>query len=65
MDPARRGADLYWMIQRLRSLFKSCMLRELGFRPEKATELFQRNALYQHVCGIETAEEARRQQSRQ
>ena len=62
---ARHGADLYWMIQKLRFLFKSCMLRELGFKSEKATELFRRNGLYQHICGIETAEEARGQQSQQ
>jgi hypothetical protein len=62
---ARHGADLHWMMQKLQFLFKSCMLRELGFKPEKATELFRRNGLYQHVCGIESAEEARRQQSQQ
>ncbi len=62
---ASHGADLYWMMQKLRFLFKSCLLRELGFKPEKATELFQRNGMYQHVCRIETAEEARRQQSQQ
>jgi hypothetical protein len=62
---AQHGADLYWTMQKLRFLFKSCMLRELEFKPEKATELFRRNGLYQHVCGIETAEEARRQQSQQ
>lgn len=62
---ARHGAELYWMMQKLQFLFKSCMLRELGFKPEKATELFKRNSLYQHVCGIESGEEARRQQSQQ
>jgi hypothetical protein len=55
---ARHGADLYWMIQRLRFLFKSCLLRELGFNKEKVTELFRRNSLYQHVCGLEAAIEA-------
>lgn len=56
---ARHGADLYWMMLKLRFLFKSCMLRELGFNIEKITELFQRNGLYNHVCGIESAEEIR------
>ena len=62
---ARHGAEMYWMMQKLRFLFKSCLLRELAFSPEKVTELFRRNGLYQHVCGIEKAEEARRQQSQQ
>jgi hypothetical protein len=62
MQPAaRHGADLYWMMQKLRFLFKSCILQELGFESEKATELFRRNGLYQHVCSIESGEEGRRQ----
>ena len=52
-------------MQKLRFLFKSCMLRELEFEPEKATKLFRRNGLYQHIRGIEAAEEARRQQAQQ
>ncbi len=62
MDPAaRKGADLYWVMQKLRFLFKSCLLRELGLQREKITELFGRNALYQHVCGLEAVEEGQRQ----
>ena len=60
---AQHGAGLYWIMQKLRFLFKSCILRELGFKPEKATELFGRNSLYQHLRAIETAEETRRQHS--
>jgi ApeA N-terminal domain 1/Apea-like HEPN len=59
---ARHGADLYWMMQKLRFLFKSCLLHELGFKPEKATELFRRNGLYQHVCMLEAEAENQRQQ---
>ncbi len=62
---ARHGADLYWMMQKLRFLFKSCILRELEFKSKKITELLQRNGMYQHVCRIESGEEARRQQSQQ
>jgi len=58
---ARHGADLYWMMQKLRFLFKSCLLRELGVTREKAAELFGRNSIYRHVCQIEAAEEAQRQ----
>ncbi len=60
---ARHGAALYWMMQKLRFLFKSCLLQELGFNKEKVTELLRRNALYQHVCGLEAAEEAQRQKT--
>jgi ApeA-like protein/HEPN superfamily Apea-like protein len=60
---ARHGADLYWMIQKLRFLFKSCLLRELGFKKEKVIELFRLNSLYQHVCRLEATEEGQRQQA--
>jgi hypothetical protein len=57
---ASHGAQLYWLMQRLRFLFKACLLRELGFATEKVVALFERNGLYQHVCQIEAAEEAQR-----
>ena len=60
---ASHGAHLYWMMQRLRFLFKACLLRELGFSDEKMGALFERNGLYQHVCDIEATEETRRRQA--
>jgi hypothetical protein len=57
---ASHGADLYWMMQKLRFLFKSCLLRELGFPNDKIKSLFDRNGLYGHVCQIEEAEERER-----
>jgi hypothetical protein len=60
---AGHGADLYWTMQKLRFLFKACLLRELGFSHEKAVAQFDRNGLYRHVCELEAAEEARRQQA--
>ena len=53
------------MMQKLRFLFKLAFCRELGFNPEKTSDLFRRDALYQLVCGMETAEEYRRQRSDQ
>jgi hypothetical protein len=44
-------------------LFKVCLLRELGFSDDKAAALFDRNGLYRHVCELEAAEEAHRQQA--
>jgi hypothetical protein len=60
---ASHGADLYWTMQKLRFLYKACLLRELGFSDDKAAALFDRNGLYHHVCELEAAEEVRRQQS--
>jgi hypothetical protein len=57
---ASHGAQLYWMMQKLRFLFKACLLRELGFSVEKVAALFERDGLYQHVCQIEAAEESQR-----
>lgn len=58
----RLGADLYWMMQKLRFLFKACLLRELGFSAEMINKLFERNPLYQHIRQLETAEESGRSQ---
>ncbi|MCI0464976.1 MAG: hypothetical protein L0Z62_49270 [Gemmataceae bacterium] len=60
---ASRGAELYWMMQKLRVLLKACFLSELGFTPKKALELFERNALYQHMCALEAARESARKGS--
>lgn len=54
----RGGADLYWMMEKLRFLIKSCFLAELGFSEAHRTSLFGRNALYQHVCKLEAARES-------
>ena len=51
------------MMQKLRFLFKSCLMHELGFPNEKVQSLFERNGLYQHVCQIEAAEERERQKT--
>jgi hypothetical protein len=64
MGPAAsQGADLYWMIQKLRFLFKSCLLHELGFSKGKVKSLFERNGHYQFVCQIEEREERERQKA--
>ena len=47
---ASHGAELYWMMQKLRFLFKSCLMRELGFPTDKVKSLFDRNPLYRHIC---------------
>ncbi len=60
---ASHGAGLYWTMQKLRFLFKACLMRELGFPDDKTAALFDRNGLYRHVCELEAAEEASRQQS--
>jgi hypothetical protein len=60
---ASHGADLYWMMQRLRFLFKSCLMQELGFPKDKVKTLFDRNGLYQYLCQIEETEERKRQKA--
>jgi hypothetical protein len=60
---ASHGADLYWMMQKLRFLFKSCLMRELGFPTDKVKSLFDRHGLYRHICQLEEAEERERQKA--
>jgi hypothetical protein len=60
---ASQAADLYWMMQRLRFLFKSCLMHELGFPKDKVKTLFDRNGLYRHLCQIEETEERKRQKA--
>jgi hypothetical protein len=60
---ASHGSDLYWTMQKLRFLFKSCLMRELGFPSEKIKSLFERNGLYRHVCQLEEAAERDRQKT--
>lgn len=49
---ASHGAELYWMMARLRILLKLCFLRELGFSAEKARAFFGKNGVYQHLSQI-------------
>jgi hypothetical protein len=57
---ASHGAELYWMMEKLRFLIKACFLSELGFSEQKTLSLFERNALYQHVRQLEAVRESRR-----
>jgi hypothetical protein len=49
---ASHGAELYWMMVKLRILLKLCFLRELGFSKEKIRSFFAKNAMYQHLYQI-------------
>src|SRR5262249_3195144 len=49
---ASHGAELYWIMAKLRILLKLCFLRELGFSEEDARSFFAKNGLYQHLCQI-------------
>jgi hypothetical protein len=44
------GAELYWMMAKLRILLKLCLLRELGFSAEKRSSFVGKNRVYQHLC---------------
>jgi hypothetical protein len=57
---ASHGADLYWLLEKLRVLFKASFLAELGFSEQQALTFFQRNPLYQHMCEVERNRESRR-----
>lgn len=57
---ADHGAALHWMTEKLRFLMKACLLREVGFSPQKIGALFERNGFYQHVRQIETVRTAAR-----
>lgn len=46
------GAELYWMVAKLRILMKLCLLRELGFTAEKSRSFFGKNGVYRHICQI-------------
>jgi hypothetical protein len=46
------GAELYWIVAKLRILLKLCLLRELGFSTEKCRSFFGKNRMYQHLCQI-------------
>src|SRR4051812_16450965 len=57
---ASHGADLYWLMEKLRFLIKACFLAEAGFSEQKILTLFERNPLYQHVRQLESVREAGR-----
>jgi hypothetical protein len=49
---ASHGAELYWMMAKLRILVKLCLLRELDFSGEKAHSFFAEDGVYEHLCRI-------------
>jgi hypothetical protein len=53
---ASHGADLYWMVAKLRVLLKLCFLRELEFPGEKIRSMYAKDRLYQHVCQVVSAQ---------
>jgi hypothetical protein len=52
------GADLYWLMQKLRFLLKACFLHEVGFSASDIRACFGRNALFQHIYQLQLADEA-------
>jgi hypothetical protein len=44
--------DLYWLMEQLRIIMKSCFLSELGFSEAERVKLFNGNALYQHMRSL-------------
>jgi ApeA N-terminal domain 1 len=44
--------DLYWLMERLRIVMKACFLSELGFSEAERVQLFNGNALYQHLRNL-------------
>lgn len=61
---ASHGADLYWLMQKVRYLIKACILSDLGLDMTLIESLFTRDTYYQHIIGIEKDIEARRSQHR-
>jgi len=55
---ASSGADLYWLMEKLRFLLKACFLHEVGFSTEDIRRCFGRNAMYQHIYQQELTREA-------
>jgi hypothetical protein len=49
------GADLYWVMAKLRILLKVCFLRELGFSADRARSFLNNNGVYQHLCQVVSA----------
>lgn len=46
---SRHGSELYWLMQRLRVLFKACLLTETGFTQQRIRDAFGGNAEYRHM----------------
>jgi hypothetical protein len=60
MDTATsHGADLYWLLEKLRVLFKACFLAELGFSERQALSCFERTSHYQHMRELERRRESK------
>ncbi len=59
---ASHGADLYWLMQKLRFLIRACFLTDLGFLSDQVVVLLQRNEYYQHISALEAAREKDRTQ---
>jgi hypothetical protein len=54
------GAHLYWLMEKLRVLFKASFLTELGFSERQALSWFERTPLYQHMRELASARESER-----
>lgn len=53
-ERAGGGARIHWMTERLRFIFKSMILSELGFEDDQITQLLLRNRSFTHVASITT-----------
>jgi hypothetical protein len=53
------GAELYWLMAKLRILLKVCFLQELGFSDDKILSFLSKYGVYQHLCQITNAQRAR------
>jgi ApeA N-terminal domain 1 len=55
---ASRGANLYWLMAKLRILLKLCFLRELEFSVEKMRSFFAKDRVYQHLYQLVSSQRA-------
>lgn len=49
------GSELYWLMQKLRFLIKTCILAELGFSAEQIGNFFHRNVYFQHISTLKVS----------
>src|SRR5436305_13845107 len=54
---SRFGADLYWLTEKLRFLFRACLLSELGFESGQISKFLNRDAYFQHISTLERGHE--------
>ncbi|OWK36695.1 HEPN domain-containing protein [Fimbriiglobus ruber] len=54
---ASHGSELYWLIQKIKFLIKTCILAESGFSPNKINDILLNNTLFQHLRELETERE--------